>query len=335
MLAGKPTDVADLAQQLGGKHRANPEQLDQAAPGLGHRGRDALLHRLDPPVQHPHIGDQVGGELPADSGRRTGRPYLAQQRGGAIGAQVAAGAGQDQIGQQPMQPVDRLGAHAHQVLAAIGQQLHHHRVVLDHDLPQPRSAARGNRDRPLPERLTVHLDAGYDDQPYRQVLTNPGMVGQIATRGCRRRSRPAAGGGRSARLRGPTSTQAALVYRTPPGRGRVLAAAGLGPHRGRSPHPPRLDHRPLGRPPPPPPMTTDERRPKRPPCGLARNDRAARVSCAAVASRSWSTRTPCAGSCSAGPLVRRLGRSLGRRRGDPGRPPAIDDWGSPAELTHG
>jgi hypothetical protein len=91
MLAGKPTDVADLAQEPGGQHRANPEQLDQAAPGLGHRGRDALLHRLDPPVQHPHIGDQVGGELPADSGRRTGRPYLAQQRGGAIGAQVAAG----------------------------------------------------------------------------------------------------------------------------------------------------------------------------------------------------------------------------------------------------
>jgi hypothetical protein len=29
------------------------------------------------------------------------------------------------------------------------------------------------------------------------------------------------------------------------------------------------------------------------------------------------------------------GRSLGRQRGDPGRPPAIDDRGSPAELTHG
>jgi hypothetical protein len=47
---------------------------------------------------------------------------------------------------------------------------------------------------PLPPWPVVHLDAGYDDQPCRQVLTDHGMVGQIATRECRHRSRPAAGG---------------------------------------------------------------------------------------------------------------------------------------------
>jgi transposase len=36
---------------------------------------------------------------------------------------------------------------------------------------------------PLPAQLVVHLDAGYDYQPCRQVLTERGMVGQIATRG--------------------------------------------------------------------------------------------------------------------------------------------------------
>ena len=36
---------------------------------------------------------------------------------------------------------------------------------------------------PLPQRPTVHLDAGYDDQPCRQVLSERGMAGQIATRG--------------------------------------------------------------------------------------------------------------------------------------------------------
>jgi hypothetical protein len=36
---------------------------------------------------------------------------------------------------------------------------------------------------PLPGQLTVHLDAGYDYQPCRQVLADRGMVGQIATRG--------------------------------------------------------------------------------------------------------------------------------------------------------
>jgi transposase len=35
----------------------------------------------------------------------------------------------------------------------------------------------------LPERPVVHLDAGYDDQPRRQVLAERGMAGEIATRG--------------------------------------------------------------------------------------------------------------------------------------------------------
>jgi transposase len=35
----------------------------------------------------------------------------------------------------------------------------------------------------LPTRPVVHLDAGYDWQPCRQILTARGMVGQIATRG--------------------------------------------------------------------------------------------------------------------------------------------------------
>jgi transposase len=36
---------------------------------------------------------------------------------------------------------------------------------------------------PLPQRPTVHLDAGYDWQPCRQVLRERGMTGEIATRG--------------------------------------------------------------------------------------------------------------------------------------------------------
>jgi hypothetical protein len=35
----------------------------------------------------------------------------------------------------------------------------------------------------LPTQPMVHLDAGYDYQPCRQVLADRGMVGQIATRG--------------------------------------------------------------------------------------------------------------------------------------------------------
>ena len=41
----------------------------------------------------------------------------------------------------------------------------------------------------LPAQPVVHLDAGYDYQPCRQVLGERGMVAEIAARGCRRRSR--------------------------------------------------------------------------------------------------------------------------------------------------
>jgi transposase len=47
---------------------------------------------------------------------------------------------------------------------------------------------------PLPARPVVHLDAGYDYQPCRQVLADREMVGQIAAGGCRPRSRLVAGG---------------------------------------------------------------------------------------------------------------------------------------------
>jgi hypothetical protein len=47
---------------------------------------------------------------------------------------------------------------------------------------------------PLPARPVVHLDAGYDDQPCRDVLAERGMVGQIATRGYQHPSRPTVGG---------------------------------------------------------------------------------------------------------------------------------------------
>jgi hypothetical protein len=43
---------------------------------------------------------------------------------------------------------------------------------------------------PLLGMLTVHLDAGDDDQPCRQVLADRGMVGRSSPAGCQHRSRP-------------------------------------------------------------------------------------------------------------------------------------------------
>jgi hypothetical protein len=138
VLAGEPADVADLSQQFGGQHWADPEQLQQAGLGLGDGGLDARLHCGDPPVQAAHVANQLSSKLPAGDRRCAGRSELGKQRSGALGGEVAAGAGGNQVDQQPVQPVDGLGPHADQVLAPLGQQVQHHRQVLDaepHGLP--------------------------------------------------------------------------------------------------------------------------------------------------------------------------------------------------------
>ena len=47
---------------------------------------------------------------------------------------------------------------------------------------------------PLPAQPVVHLDAGYDYHPCRQVLAERGMVGQVATRGIPASVQAGAGG---------------------------------------------------------------------------------------------------------------------------------------------
>jgi len=58
----------------------------------------------------------------------------------------------------------------------------------------------------LPQRPTVHLDAGFDYQPCRKVLTERGMVGQIAIRGVPAPIQVSRGGRSSAPTPGVTST---------------------------------------------------------------------------------------------------------------------------------
>jgi hypothetical protein len=40
-----------------------------------------------------------------------------------------------EVDQRPVQPIDGLGPHPDQILATVGQQGQHHRVVLDADQP--------------------------------------------------------------------------------------------------------------------------------------------------------------------------------------------------------
>jgi hypothetical protein len=170
VLAREPTDVTDLTEEPGGQHRPDPKQLHQAGVGPGDRRRDARLHRLYAPVQVAHVGDEVGGDLVAGDRRRSGGSDRGEQGGGAPGGEVTAGAAWDQVHQQPVQPVDGLGAHGHQVLTPVGQQVQHHRLVLDTDRSQLGSAAGGDgdRDRVVGVALAA-MSPGQDPHPSGQL----------------------------------------------------------------------------------------------------------------------------------------------------------------------
>jgi hypothetical protein len=87
---------------------------------------------------------------------------------------------------------------------------------------------------PLPERPVVHLDAGYDYQPCRQVLAERGLVGQIATRGA---PAPLSRLLLVSRLQAPDHNRSAANGRPGPGPARRLAVAGGRPAH-RHPAPP-------------------------------------------------------------------------------------------------
>jgi hypothetical protein len=55
------------------------------------------------------------------AGKRGAAAHGAQQGRGVIGGELAGQAGRAQMGEQHMQPVDRLGAGPDQVLAVVGQ----------------------------------------------------------------------------------------------------------------------------------------------------------------------------------------------------------------------
>jgi len=52
----EPGDVAGVAHQLGGQHRADPVDLGQGGAVIADRGADGLAGRLDLPVEAAHVG---------------------------------------------------------------------------------------------------------------------------------------------------------------------------------------------------------------------------------------------------------------------------------------
>jgi hypothetical protein len=112
--------VADLAQERGRQHRPDAELPEQAGVGLDNHGLDARLHRSYALLQLANVVYKLASQLPAGNRRCSGRHNLGEQRGGALGGEVASGAAGDQVHQQPVEPVDALSAGGDQALPSLG-----------------------------------------------------------------------------------------------------------------------------------------------------------------------------------------------------------------------
>jgi transposase len=136
------------------------EQLRQAVLAAYDRVHGLELEQLavDGCITKAPCGGQVAGPSPVDRRRQGLKRSVGVEAGGVPLAAVPAPANQRD---------DGLLAATLDAIAVVG---------------------------PLPARPVVHLDAGYDYQPCRDVLAERGMVGQIATRGYQHPSRPTVGG---------------------------------------------------------------------------------------------------------------------------------------------
>jgi transposase len=119
-----PTSPRNVAASTGPTPNSWTRLVLDRATGLA-----PCLDLSDALLQLAHVGHGLGGQLPAGDRQLAGGRDRGQQRGGALGGQVAAGAAGDQVHQQPVQPVDGLGARGDQVLAVLGQQVQDRRLV--------------------------------------------------------------------------------------------------------------------------------------------------------------------------------------------------------------
>jgi hypothetical protein len=145
--AGEAGDVAGVAEQLGGQHRADPVQLGQGGAVLADRSADGLAGGLDLAVQAAHVGQQLVGDplaLGVDGRDRVG---LAEQGSGSGGRELPGGAAGLQVSQQHMQAAQGAGALGDQVVAAVAEQPEDHRLVLPGDRAQPPVVDGGRSDR--------------------------------------------------------------------------------------------------------------------------------------------------------------------------------------------
>jgi Transposase DDE domain len=109
---------------------------------------------------------------------------------------------------------------------------------------------------PLPDDITVHLDAGYDSQKTRDELAGRGMTGEIAHKGDKARSRPGSAGTWSGPTPGTTASTGSSAATTARRNHRRVLRPRRRDHHGPQAHPRGMDPLPVGWPPGQASMTT-------------------------------------------------------------------------------
>jgi hypothetical protein len=115
---GEPGDVADFGQDPPRGQRPDPVKAGQRGARLGDQGGDLAGDGLEPGTGGPDVAKVVAGNAQADRGHVTVRPDAGQQRLGLVRGQLAAHPAGRELGKQPVQPADRLGALGRELLAA-------------------------------------------------------------------------------------------------------------------------------------------------------------------------------------------------------------------------
>jgi hypothetical protein len=108
----------------------------QPAAGGGDQLGQLRVGRFDLLVDDREFGDQFGGELPAGAPDDVAGADRGQQCAGLWGGQELLRPARHQLEQQPVQPVDGVGAGPAEAVAAVDQKPQRDGGVIDDDLSQ-------------------------------------------------------------------------------------------------------------------------------------------------------------------------------------------------------
>jgi hypothetical protein len=117
-------------------------QFQQRGSAGGHQGGEFFLDRFDLLIDGLQLTDQLGGETAAGLAGQVPRPYRGEHRSGLLRGRERLRPAGEQLQQQAVQPVDRLGAGSAQFVEAVSEHAHHDQVIVYLDLDQAGAAQR-------------------------------------------------------------------------------------------------------------------------------------------------------------------------------------------------